>query len=150
ARFFIPSPCSAIITRMSEATPVDSASTPPPAQPVRLSTPVGQLPGIGPKRVLQFQRLDIKTVSDLIRHLPMRYEQEFAEASVNDLPMEGSGSARGTGSNGRWAPGGQGKGRFQATLQDHSDRIYLVWFNARYLTDQIKPGMLMRVQGKVK
>ncbi len=139
-----------MIWPMSEALPADAGSNPPPPVVVRLSTPITSLPGIGPRRAQQFQRLDVRTVSDLIRHLPMRYEQEFAEGGVNDLPMEGIGSARGTIVACRWSPGGQGKGRFQATLQDHMDRIDLVWFNAHYLTEAIKPGMLIRVQGKVK
>lgn len=142
---------SIIITCMSDAGPEDNVKEQAtPAEPVRLSTRVEKLHGIGSRRAQQMNRLDIVTVSDLIRHLPMRYEQEFAEGTVSDLPMEGIGSARGTVMTCRWAGGPGNKGRFEATLQDHSDRIYLKWFNARYLTDKIKPGMLLRVQGKVK
>ncbi len=135
---------------MSDELPVDDAPAAAPVEPVRLSTRVEALHGISKRRMQQFQRLDIATVSDLIRHLPMRYEREFAEGTIRDLPMEGIGSARGTIVTCRWTGGPGSKGRFQATLQDHSDRIYLTWFNARYLNDRIKPGMLLRVQGKVK
>ena len=134
---------------MSESLPPQTTPTPPP-EPVRLSTHIEKLPGMTKRRVQQFQRLGITTVSDLIQHLPMRYEREFAEGTVNDLPMEGIGSARGTVMTCRWVGGFGNKGRFQATLQDHSSTIGLTWFNARYLSDKIKPGMLIRVQGKVK
>ncbi len=115
------------------------------------STPVKQLPGIGSKRAAALARLDIHTVGDLLRHLPMRYERHFAEGNIADLPAPGNiGSARGTIVATRWMPSmGRGKARFEATLQDHSDRVKLVWFNGSYLRDKLHAGMLVRVQGKV-
>ena len=115
------------------------------------STPVKQLPGIGSKRAAALARLDIHTVGDLLRHLPMRYERHFAEGNIGDLPAPGNiGSARGTIVATRWVPSmGRGKARFEATLQDHSDRVKLVWFNGSYLRDKLHAGMLVRVQGKV-
>jgi len=135
---------------LPDSAPKDTASAGGSTAPVRLSTPIKDLSGVGPRRAQQFNRLEVATVSDLIKHLPARYEREFAEGTVADLPMEGLGSARGTVINCRWVQGGAGSGRFQATIQDHSDRIHLIWFNARYLVDKLKPGMLIRVQGKVK
>ncbi|MCE9591212.1 MAG: ATP-dependent DNA helicase RecG [Planctomycetes bacterium] len=118
---------------------------------IRLSTPVRDLPGIGVRRADAFSRLGIQTVFDLIRHLPARYERHFAEGCIADLPMEGVGTARGTIVNTRYiTPMGRGKGRFQATLEDHSGRISLTWFNAGYLREKLHPGMTVRVQGKVK
>ena len=123
----------------------------PAAPAIRLGTPIADLPGVGPRRAQQFGRLEIRTVRDLIQHLPMRYEQEMAEGTIRDLPMNGAiGTARGMVMSAKWTPAGRGKGRFQATLQDHSDRLYLVWFNASYLRKELNPGMTIRVQGKVK
>ncbi len=123
---------------------------------MRLSTPLRELAGVGQRRAQQLGRIGLSTVSDLIRHLPMRYEREFSEGTIRDLPMDGIGSARGTIVATRWngspahSVSRNAQGRFQATLQDHSERLYLVWFNARYLNDKLKPGMEIRVQGKVK
>jgi ATP-dependent DNA helicase RecG len=124
----------------------------PPSQQsaITLSTPIKALHGVGPKRAMRFARLEIKTVADLIRHLPARYEQEHAEGLIGDLPMEGVGSARGTITATRWIPGGRGKGRFQCTIEDHHDRLSLTFFNAPYLKRELLPGMTIRVQGKVK
>lgn len=124
------------------------AETTPPTEAIKLNTSITALTGIGKARAARFRRLGIQRLSDLIQHLPMRYEFEHAEGTIGDLPMEGIGSARGTVVASRWVPGGK-RGRFQATLQDHSDRLDLVWFNAAYLRDKIFPGMAMRVQGKV-
>jgi ATP-dependent DNA helicase RecG len=118
---------------------------------IRLSTAVADLPGVGQWRLRQFERLGLKNVGDLIRHLPARYEQELAEGALDDLPMERSGSARGTLVATRYVQGAGGsmKGRFEATLKDHSDELTLVWFNASYLRDRLHAGMALRVQGKV-
>ena len=39
-----------------------------------LNTPVQFLSGVGPKRAAQLDSLGIKTVGDLLYHLPFRYE----------------------------------------------------------------------------
>lgn len=120
---------------------------------------VDDLPGIGKGRAAALRRLDIYSVTDLLRHTPMRYEKEAAEGIIADLPTDGKtvGSARGQVVASRWvAPTGYGKkGRFEATLRDESDMVggrtlMLVWFNAGYLRDKIQPGLMLRVQGKAK
>jgi len=118
-------------------------------QPIRLRTPVVELPGIGPRRARLFERLDIHTVSDLIRHLPHRYEHQHAEGAIGDLPMNAVGSARGT-IMGCRVVAGRTRARFEATLQDHHDTLNLVWFNATFLRNRIHPGMRIRVQGKTR
>ncbi|MBB6431223.1 ATP-dependent DNA helicase RecG [Algisphaera agarilytica] len=125
----------------------------------RLSMRVDDLPGIGKGRAAALRRLDIYTVTDLLRHTPMRYEKEAAEGIIADLPTDGKtvGSARGQVVACRWVPSmGYGKkGRFEATLRDDSDQVggrtlMLVWFNAGYLREKIMPGLMLRVQGKAK
>ena len=121
-----------------------------PAAPISLATPLSELPGVGPARRRALKRLGLERVNDLLRHLPARYERVWAEGSIADLPMSGVGTARGTVVAARWVPAGAGKGRFEATLQDHSERLSLTWFNAAYLRRAIHAGMLIRVTGKVK
>jgi ATP-dependent DNA helicase RecG len=119
---------------------------------LRLSSKIGEIPGQGKKRVELFGRLEIYTVGDLIRHLPMRYEFEAAEGPIAELTLETIGSTRGTVVASRVAPGpgGPRKARFEVTLKDFSGTLSLTWFNAGYLREKIKPGMELRVQGKVK
>ncbi len=116
---------------------------------VRLSTPVAELAGVGVKRGRLFEKLGVRTVSDLVRHLPHRYEHEHAEGAIGDLPMNAISSARGT-IVGCRVVAGRTKPRFEATLQDHRDRLHLVWFNATFLRHQIHPGLRIRVQGKTQ
>jgi len=119
---------------------------------VRLGLPVEQIPQVTQRRARQLQRLGIRTVSDLLRHLPARYEQEQAEGSILDLIIGAFGSARGEITSTRWIPAAARRrtGRFEATMEDESGLLHLLWFNSPYLCDQIHPGMVVRVQGKAK
>ena len=118
---------------------------------LRLSAPVTELPGVGQRRAQLLNRLEIHTLNDLLRHLPMRYERESAEDAIAHLPAETNTSARGTITAARWVPGRAGKkGRFEAALEDDTGRLHLVWFNAGYLRDRMRAGMVVRVQGKTR
>lgn len=125
----------------------------PESQPIRIGSKVHDLPGVGKNRARLFGRLDIHTVSDLLRHLPMRYEYEAQEGGVSQLKAGTIGTARGTIQSAQWVGpqfGASRKGRFTATLADDSGTLSLTWFNAGYLREKIHPGMTIRVQGKVK
>src|SRR5690606_29520207 len=54
----------------------------------------------------------------------------------------------------RWVPsfrgGGRNKGRFEATLFDGHQRLSLVWFNGRHMSEHIEPGVTVWVQGKIQ
>jgi len=114
---------------------------------IRPSTPVAALEGVGKARAAKLNRLGIATVGDLIRHLPMRYERQFAEGAIEDLTLDQVCTARGHVVAARYVQGR--KGRFEVTLQDHSGTLNLSWFNAGYLRSRIHAGMVLRVQGKV-
>ncbi len=119
---------------------------------VRLSTPVAELPGVGRRRAALFARLGVERVSDLLRHVPLRYEHEASETPIAALVPETIGSTRGTVTFAQWVPGRGGKvrGRLTATLEDAAGaRLSLTWFNAGYLRDTIRPGLAIRVRGKV-
>jgi ATP-dependent DNA helicase RecG len=138
----------------------DADPKPKPEPEKRLAMRVSELPGVGKGRAAALRRLDLVSVTDLLRHYPMRYEKEAAEGGIAQLPTDGKtvGALRGTVAACRWVPpAGYGKkGRFEATLQDHTSEavgrrtLQLVWFNAGYLRDRLHAGMPLRVQGKAK
>lgn len=117
---------------------------------LRLGTRVGELPGVDERRESAYRRLGIETVSDLVRHLPVRYEQEWGESPIGELVMDGVCSARGEIVATRVVPGwGRSKARFEAEIEDHSGSLILTWFNAVYLREKLHPSMTVLVQGKV-
>lgn len=115
--------------------------------------PVDRLSGVGPARVTQLKRLGIRSVADLLRHLPARYEQHAAETAIAELKQDNKTveSARGVVQATRWQGSNFGKkGRFLVSLKDDTATLQLVWFNAAYLRDRIVVGQTLRVQGKCK
>jgi ATP-dependent DNA helicase RecG len=123
------------------------------SEPVKPGTSVKCFAGVGPARLNMLKRLGIRTLADLIRHLPARYEDESAETPIAELVQDGKtvGSARGVIEATRWQGSQYGKkGRFLATLRDDSSTLSLVWFNAAYLREKLFVGHRLRVQGKCK
>ncbi len=120
---------------------------------IRLGTPIETLSGLPAKYLPGLARLGIQTVGDLIRHLPTRYERIWGLRPIDELPMDQIGTTRGTITATRVIPGRRrgtkpAQPRFEATLQDHTTKITLIWFNAVYLHRKLHPGMAIRVQGK--
>src|ERR1700722_19033735 len=52
---------------------------------IRIDTAVAAMPGIGPKRAMALGARGIVTVSDLIFHLPVRYQDWRERSSAKDL-----------------------------------------------------------------
>ena len=116
-----------------------------------LATPVTDLPDVGPKRAAALHRLDIHTTADLLKHLPHRWEYHTGQTPIGQLQPDTLATAIGEIANCRYIPpaGRSRKGRFQATLEDDTGTLDLVFFNAAYLKDKLSPGMRIAVSGKL-
>lgn len=115
---------------------------------ISLTTPIGLIPGVKKEHAEKLTRLGVPNVGHLLAHLPHRHEWVRAEAGIADLAADSIVSVRGEVSATRMTGYGR-KARFQAVLMDDTGRLDLVFFNQAYLRDKIKPGMRLRVQGKV-
>jgi ATP-dependent DNA helicase RecG len=116
---------------------------------ITLSTPLGDLRGVGARRAAGLATLGITNVGKLIAHLPMRHERIEAEAAIGELPVAGQiVSARGQVTATRVVLK-RPRPRFEAVVLDASGRLDLVWFNMTHLRHDIHPGMRIWVQGKV-
>ena len=134
-----------------------SGRTPPIESPAGLSltTHVSQVRGVGPRTAGAFERVGLRCVADLILHLPGRYEQQKAERSIEQLYIEYNRSrgdrsshlaASGEIAAVRFVPGR--KNRLEATLDDGTGVLRLVWFNMPWMREKIHPGLAIRVTGK--
>ena len=100
----------------------------------------------------RFARLGLNVVGDLLRHLPMRYEHELAELSIEaacermEAEPKATLAVRGTIAVIRRAPGR--RPRIEATLEDETGTARLVWFNAGWVMGKLHPGFELLVQGK--
>ncbi|HSV15622.1 MAG TPA: OB-fold nucleic acid binding domain-containing protein, partial [Tepidisphaeraceae bacterium] len=126
----------------------EAIATPPHAQK-ELLRPVESLAGVGPTRAKELRRLGIATLGDLLEYFPRDYQYESAEKPISQLVAGQIEMARGEVVAVDYI-GARPRARFEATLDDGTGKLGLIWFNAPYLRKSIHPGKYIRVQGAVK
>jgi ATP-dependent DNA helicase RecG len=112
---------------------------------------VAELAGIGPARAPRLERLGITTVRDLLFHLPRRYEDTRVLTPVAQL-RAGEAQTSQVVIRNVTVHRSQVKKMWlvEASLVDGSDVVSAVWFNQRFLVNQLRSGMEILVSGKVE
>ncbi len=113
------------------------------------SRPLESLTGVGPARAKKLRALGLNRLGDLLEYFPRDYQQEFAEGSIAHLREDQIHTVRGTVVAVDYVPV-RPRPRFEATLDDGSAKLALIWFHGAYLRTRIHPGVILRVRGKVK
>ena len=140
---------------------------------MNLSTPIEQLPRVGPQYQKKLKKLGIKTIGDLLFHFPHRYEDFSNIISISEI-----NSVRKTEKSSSPQPSllkfskkmnfnesccVQGKvleiknNRIwkkkmvltQALIQDNSGTIKVIWFNQPYLINVLKENDVVCLAGKL-
>ena len=116
---------------------------------MNLSTPIEEIPRIGPQYQKKLKKLGIKTVQDLLFHFPHRYEDFSNLVPVLEVKAGERVCVQGKileiGNTKTW------KKRMiltQAIVRDNSGSIKVVWFNQPYLINVLKAGNLVCLAGK--
>ncbi|MEK7548696.1 MAG: helicase-related protein [Patescibacteria group bacterium] len=112
-----------------------------------LIDPLSRLPAVTAGLETKLNRLDLKTIDDLLRHLPTRYEDYRQITPIGQLSFDQLGCIRG-----RIAKIGVRKTKRQtllieATVVDDSGSLPAIWFNQRYLLRLLKPGDIVTLYG---
>jgi ATP-dependent DNA helicase RecG len=116
-----------------------------------LATPIENLRGVGPKRAPQLQSFGIKTVEDLLFHLPFRYEdrRQIHKISAAVPGQEASFIGRLIGLQKKYMLR-QRRYMLSAVLQDDSGSIDLIWYRAPgFLAENLAKGRMLLVHGKI-
>src|SRR4029434_1567559 len=117
---------------------------------LRLDTPVKFLKGVGERRAEAFERLGVRTVQDLLWHLPFRYidassVSPLARAEVGaDVACVGRVVTKGV------LPTRRGLRIFHAVLRDASGLLECVWPGQAFLDRSIDVGQVLLVAGPVR
>ncbi len=135
-----------------------SAETPPPASvPFRssqppLKKPVQFVKGVGPKRAEQLERLGIRTVEDLLYHIPFRYQDRREVQKISDLRTGEENATVGqlvrmgrrfVARSKRWV--------LEAVVRDETGFLFLLWYyQHRYFQQKYQIGAQVLLYGKVE
>jgi len=116
---------------------------------MQLSTPVGEIPKIGPAYIKRLNKIGVKTIYDLFFHFPHRYEdfsnlKKISEIKIHEtvcikgkiILIENQVTFR---------------KRFsitKAVIKDETGAMQATWFNQPYLTQSLKQGDTVCFAGK--
>ena len=116
---------------------------------LELSTAVQYVKGIGPRFAEILLDKGISTVEDLLYYLPFRYEDRLNPRGIGELRVGEMASVIA-----EVRTFGLFRTRrmpiFQMTVGQGRDTLNCVWFNAAYLKDKFRAGMLLALYGKVE
>ncbi|MFZ2187584.1 MAG: ATP-dependent DNA helicase RecG [Candidatus Moraniibacteriota bacterium] len=113
-------------------------------------TPLSHIASIKKLTLGKLERLGIFTVGDMLYHFPHRYEDYSEIRLIRSLAPDEKCTIEGAVTHieaGRtWK-----KKMFltEATLEDESGQIRLIWFNQRFVAQTLQQNMRIRVSGKV-
>ena len=119
---------------------------------VGLSSPVSEIPKVGPVDASRLAKLGIATVRDLLMHLPFGWDEYGEPTAVAALADGKQATVIGTVSAISAKRSKYKKMQLtEATLQDDSGGVLkLVWFNQPYMAKQLTVGDRVAVAGMVK
>lgn len=111
--------------------------------------PVESLRGVGASRASLLALAGLRTVRDLLEHLPFRYEDRRRSKSIGELSgSEAPLCLTGKIVSARLKTSPVKRVRvFEAVLDDGTGSIVLVWFNQPWIADQIRRGKTITAYG---
>ena len=115
-----------------------------------LDAPIASLPKVSRAILPALKRLGIETLRDLLFHFPARYEEFPAERPIARVAAGESVTIKGVIQriSGFRTPR-KGMHITEAAIADASGMIQAVWFNQRFLEQNLKEGSIVRLSGKV-
>jgi len=117
---------------------------------MELSTPIEEIPRIGPVYQKKLRKLGIKIIQDLLFHFPNRYQDFSKITPISNIKVGEVFCVQGKileiKNTRTWR-----KRMFltQAILEDKTAAVKSVWFNQPYLTNALKEGNIVYLAGKV-
>ena len=115
-----------------------------------LSTPIGEIPRIGPQYQKRLKRMGIETIRDLFFHFPHRYEDFSNIIPTSQADAGGPFCFQGKILEIRNLRTFRRKMIItQASLGDESGKIKVIWFNQPYLINTLKKDEFVCLAGKV-
>lgn len=117
---------------------------------MNLETPLSELGRTLPHQAKGLERLGLKTVRDLLYHFPTRYSDTAEARSIAELKSGDTAVVFGTLSSLKTKKAFRKKiPMSEASLEDTTGRVKIVWFHQAYLAKMLSEDSQVRVEGKV-
>ncbi len=113
-------------------------------------TSIQYMKGVGPKRVVLFERLGIRTVRDLLYYIPRRYEDRSNFSSISKLRVGTQQTVMGKVLTSGVQKLKSNLSILRVAIDDGTGIIIAAWFNQPFLEKQFKVGTKVVVSGKVQ
>jgi ATP-dependent DNA helicase RecG len=117
-----------------------------------LETPIRFLKSVGPKRAAYLESIGIKTIEDLLYHLPFRYEDRRGIKQIGDAMLGARQTFIGRLANLKKHFNPRRRAQtLSALLSDDTGHLSLFWYRAPgYLVERLREGTRLIVHGKIE
>jgi len=116
---------------------------------IDLQSPIQYLKGIGPTKAKALDSMGIKTVEDLLYHIPRRYLDRSTFTPISQLQVNSKVTVMGTVESygvKRWR-----KPQYWLIIREHKNFLKLVWFSGiRYVQNRFKEGDTIIASGEIR
>jgi len=117
----------------------------------RLLQPIRYIKGVGPKRELLFEKLNLRFLKDLFYHFPFRYEDRRNLIKISEVVCNEFAVVRAFVKEVSLIKAMYGrKSRVEAILEDDSGCIKAIWFNQPYVESYLKKTKEIIIFGTVR
>ena len=111
---------------------------------------VGQVKGLGGKRSESLEKAGIRTVADLLHHVPRRYIDRSQKSPIASVPIGQEVTIIGSVRSVQDRRPRRNLHIIEAVIEDDSARIKAVWFNQGYLVQQLQGAGEVALSGVVE
>jgi len=116
---------------------------------MNLDSPVGSLPMIGPVYQKRLEKLEIRSIKNLIYHIPARYLDFREKSLISRLQIGDTVTIKGNIDSLKNLYTRSGKKLQLAQISDTSGKIDVIWFNQPFLIKTLKERETHSFSGKV-
>jgi ATP-dependent DNA helicase RecG len=116
---------------------------------MELNSSVSQIKMVGPSFIKKLEKLEIKTIKDLLYHFPFRY---LDYSTISQIAKANPGEIVSLKTKVLSIKNSYLRNRRtiqKAVLADNTGEIQATWFNQPFLTQQLKPNQEIAVSGKI-
>jgi ATP-dependent DNA helicase RecG len=120
-------------------------------RPRLLASALESLPGVGPATARLAERLGLRTLSDLLEHLPFDHRDYESRSTIAQLAVGEEATLAVTVRDCRVRPTRKRRLKLlECEVADDSGLLRAIWFNQEYLADQLTPGRAVLLRGRLE